>query len=220
STFSNMGWNTCSATTTDSNGSFHGDFLPGTGIDLTVIPPSGLGLAPRLIFFDLVGDQVMNITLGSGARYNGRVKDRDGGGLANVEIRLQSVHSNDFEVITHTVADGGFSVLVDPGDYQISVACSSCGASSNVPSFFSASGTVSIPQDTTRDFIVQNRFLSGTVRDPIGRVVPNVQVHAFQQGGIDGLSWVASNQTTTDVNGFYRASFLVGTFELIATPPP
>jgi hypothetical protein len=52
STFSNMGWNTCSATTTDSNGFFQGDFLTGTGIDLTVVPPAGLGLAPRLIFFD------------------------------------------------------------------------------------------------------------------------------------------------------------------------
>ena len=212
--FGGMFWNECTAVSTDTNGFYRGDFLTAT-IDLTVTPPPGLGLAPRLIFFDLQNDQTLDIALGPGARFSGHVTDRDGHPAPNSSINLQSVQSNDFGLQTQSGADGSFSLQVDPGNYQLSLSTTAAGVQ-----FLNGTGTINIPQDTTRDFVIQNRTLSGTVRNPIGQGVPNTLLRACYSTSFDGLNWNACCQATTDANGSYNGAFVKGSFNLSLTPPP
>ncbi|MFL6211225.1 MAG: carboxypeptidase regulatory-like domain-containing protein [Pyrinomonadaceae bacterium] len=229
--------------TTDANGLYRMYVLPtnfnGSLSPILVEPPAGSGLPTQTVAgVEVQGDRTFDITLQGLVTLSGRIVDRDGQPIANLEVKLETSNSI-VQAATRTANDGSYLLRVGPGTYFLHLLnngapneISNLPLVANAPRFFSndirdpnGREDISLTQDTVRDITIPTRILSGTVRDSNGQPVVGVQLST-----ISNYSFAPSLQTinpvrfegysqksdgslgTTDANGFYRMYVLPTNF--------
>jgi hypothetical protein len=164
----------------------------------------------------VTGDIVQNFTLAATVQLSGRLADRDSNALSNVTMSLAN-GSSSTPPETRSASDGTYAFRVIPGSYTLGLDY----ALAMDPSF-NATATVSLSPDTIRDIAVQNRVLSGTVRNTNGQPVPNVVVKGcVTNSSFSGLTWNICNNTPgprSDANGHYQMMMFPGSTTLEVTP--
>jgi biotin operon repressor len=209
---------------TNASGFYRIVLLPGT-LDLNVIPPVESNAGSQFISgLTIASDTIRDITLQELYTLSGRVLDRDQQGIANLKVHLIA----GTQVIeTITSADGSYSLQAGAGDYYFEVQSQFGLPLPNAPSYFSGSiATFFLTQNTVRNIMVPTVILSGTVRNALGQLVPNV---AFSSNGyqtpFDGFQGFVQvgppngYEVKSDGNGFYRVVLLPGTLDLSVIPP-
>src|SRR6185312_5658529 len=190
----NSSLQTVAATNSDANGNYNLQ-LPLDLYTLKATPPVGSGLAvAQLDNVAVTNDIVQDIILTRGALLSGRVTNRDGQPYVNAEVILQG--TGDFSVRTNTAADGSYSLRVIPNTYTLQVGYSGpfAGMDSSYIGQFFGRGPITLTTDTVRDFVIQERYLTGIVKTQSGTPVSNTLIRGnlgFSQppSNFAGLEW-------------------------------
>jgi hypothetical protein len=118
---------------------------------------------------------------------------------------------------TTTDTNGNYSLRAEPATYTFSL-----NYALAIDPSFNGSTTLVLGQDTVRDVVIQNRILSGTIRDTSGQPIPNVTVKGcLSNSSFSGMTWSICNTAPgpkSDANGFYRLTMFPGTTTLDVVP--
>jgi protocatechuate 3,4-dioxygenase beta subunit len=195
--------------------------LNGTA-ELTATPPANEPFGPvKLEGINIQQDGSINVELIPILNFSGHVYDRDGNPIANQQVAL-STYFDYFSGFTDS--EGFFSIYAPSGFYNIHINADPAYLEPNVPPYWGvySSGDLNfeLSQDTVKDFMIQNRYITGEVTDPSNTPVPNVNILIRGQTSFDGLIGWYESYASTDEFGFYSLVVLNGTAELSATPSP
>jgi protocatechuate 3,4-dioxygenase beta subunit len=235
--------------TTDANGFYRMYVLPtnfnGSLSPILVEPPAASGLPQQTVAgVGVQGDRTFDITLQGLVTLSGRIVDRAGQPIANLEVKLETSNSI-VQAATRTANDGSYLLRVGPGTYFLHLLnngapneISNLPLVANAPRFFSndlrdpnGGEDISLTQDTVRNITLPTRILSGTVRDSNGQPVAGVQLSTTRNYSFapslqtinpvrfEGYSQKSDGSLgTTDANGFYRMYVLPTNFNGSLSP--
>jgi len=186
-----------------------------------VTPPPESGFANTTISdVEVTADVVMEIVLvpADTITFSGVVVDRDNTPVPNTEIEVSSAAINKFD---YTDENGSFSMRLPPDFYNIRL-YRSWPHIPNVPNtFYLGSTALNLTEDTSMNFTLENRYLSGKVVDPYGSPVANVTIYTEGYTTFSNLQGSFYSAIKSDSQGNFNASvFTTPSATLKATPPP
>ncbi len=205
--------------TTDANGEFTLEVLPGMG-SFEAIPPPGSGLATGSADIVVAADTTASVTL-SDTIYAGHVRTAGGAGAGEVSVDLY----DGIRVAGAATDPGGsFSIPVRPGVFERHLTYAPDFPVPDLPPSFAISldETVTVSADVTDEITLPEAFqVTGTVVDPAGQPVGNVAITtSFYDVVATGFSGTQSPRATTDAAGTFAITVFPGSGALLATPPP
>ncbi|MHA2106001.1 MAG: carboxypeptidase-like regulatory domain-containing protein, partial [Candidatus Hodarchaeales archaeon] len=110
------------------------------------------------------------------------------------------------------------------GFYNIHINADPAYLEPNVPPYWgvysSSDLNFELSRDTVKDFVIQNRYITGQVIDPEGIGIPNVHIMVRGDTSFDGLIGWYESYATTDDSGNFAFVVLNGTGSLTASPDP
>jgi hypothetical protein len=188
-----------SYTTTDGTGAFSLVVFTSQSNLLRAIPPEGSEWGETSLSDTNLSNDVSDliIQLVETITFRGYILDRDGDPIPYQAVQLYQWESGLYYSAS-TAEDGLFTMNILPGDYELQL-----------------SG------DTTMTFILQERYLSGKVVDPLGNGVPNVQIQIHGStsfGGFQDGHW--SSYTTTDGTGTFSLVVFTSQSNALRAIPP
>jgi carboxypeptidase family protein/thrombospondin type 3 repeat protein len=150
-----------------------------TEYEFTAIPPSESGFAPTTVSEAVTADTTVIITLVVPVTVSGRLVDRGSQGIPNQFVELMSTDSG-ASVGVFTNDTGDYSVLVQPGSYNINVFGDNQNFSAAAPQFYSVNtAAFDVTESQTINLTLPLKRLDVHVQDGAGNAIANVGLSAF-----------------------------------------
>jgi PKD repeat protein/protocatechuate 3,4-dioxygenase beta subunit len=204
--------------TSDNYGNFNVTVFTSSSVSLRATPPTESAWGPVSLSINVTKDVSITVTLAQTVAFGGKVIDRDGNPVPNVNVY---VYSAAVSKSTCTDADGSFFMCIPPDSYSVSL-YNYWSYTPNVPQYFSLYKTtiLNITEETFMTFALQNRYLKGKVVDPNGNAVPDVSIYVNGGTSFNDLSgWFEAWATSDNEGNFNITVFTSSNVYLRATPP-
>ncbi|MFX0126030.1 MAG: PKD domain-containing protein [Candidatus Hodarchaeota archaeon] len=204
--------------------------VPTSTYNLIVTPPIQSGLAPKTIpEVEVTEDRLIDIYLvpSQVISFSGYMLDRSEEAIPYQSVQLYP-WAGGSSYQAKTDGNGFFSVNILPGDYELQLSGGDyAGMFPGLPVpnsfglFFYDLSPLSLTEDTTMTFILQERYLSGTVVDPLGNGVPDVQITMHGNAAFAGFQdgYWSSYTTSGEYGEFSLVAFTCQSNLLQAIPP-